>query len=101
MKKRIISMLLVVVMVLSMFPTAFAADTEEPVYGPIGENLITNGSFEDLDDSGKPVGVGTDHSIPAVNGFGDTHTVVTGEGNVTDGNYAMYVNDTQGRYARG
>ena len=44
MKKRLLSVLLVVVMVLSMLPTAFAEETAE--YGPIGENLIVNGSFE-------------------------------------------------------
>ena len=65
MKKRIISMLLVVVMVLALLPTAFAAEAAEPVYGAIGENRFANGSFEDVDANGKPVGLYSWYSIAA------------------------------------
>ena len=89
MKKRLLSILLVVVMVLSMLPTAFAEEAAE--LGPIGENLIVNGSFEELDADGAPVGAIANNGDSALNGTLGSHTVVNGESNVYDGEYAVRV----------
>ena len=88
MKKRIISMLLVVVMVLAMFPTAFAADTEEPVYEAVGENLFLNGGFELVGADGKPQNTATggmgDQQV-----WGTNWALETNPENVYEGNNSL------------
>ena len=104
MKKRIISMLLVIVMVLSMLPTAFAEEAAEPVYGPIGENLIANGGFEEVDANGKPTNVSVWYSIvdPWGNhdGWGTKAFLETDPANVYEGSNSLHLVDTEVQWSR-
>ena len=76
---------------------------EAPVYGPIGENLLSNGDFETLAD-GRPVGFVTYYSIPdpwaTYDGWGTKGLLVTGEENVASGSNAVRLVDTEGLWTR-
>ncbi|MBQ3048391.1 MAG: carbohydrate binding domain-containing protein, partial [Oscillospiraceae bacterium] len=75
-------------------------EPDEPVYGPIGENLITNGSFENLDADGKPMGVGANNGDKTFGGANGTHTIVSDTDKVYDGTKAAYIYDTAGQTLR-
>ena len=97
MKKRLLSILLVVAMLLSMLPSVFAEEAEP---GPIGENLIVNGSFEELDANGQPVDVVANGGDKTFGGANGTHTIVTDADKVHDGNNAVYIYDLTGQTSR-